>query len=230
MKTSIKKSFHFIVLSLFTICSLFFVSCSDDEIILVEPPLASATSDQLVNIPFFVLTADGNMPSNPDDLLYDARMKNPVLAPDGHQVTWAEYSAVRGSINVDCTEAGVKVNFRVTGLIPDGVYTAWNISVKAPGFDPAAEMFNITGIGAAGKGDGSDNTFVAGPDGTAELTTISKGGPLSMIGEMAHCPLDGQFEWHVVVAYHIDGKTYGGNIGPDGTVVEQFGFIFQHGN
>ncbi len=91
-------------------------------------------------------------------------------------------------------------------------------------------MFNITGIGAAGKGDGSDNTFVAGPDGTAEITTISPGGALSMFGEIGNCGLTDQFEWHVVAAYHIDGKTYGADLGPDGTVVEQFGFIFTRDN
>ena len=29
------------------------------------------------------------------------------------------------------------------------------------------------------------------------------------------------------IAYHIDSQTYGPDLGPDGTVVEQFGFIFR---
>jgi len=32
---------------------------------------------------------------------------------------------------------------------------------------------------------------------------------------------------HVVGAYHIDGQSHGASIGPDGTAVEQFGFIFK---
>ena len=31
----------------------------------------------------------------------------------------------------------------------------------------------------------------------------------------------------VVGAYHLDGQTHGATLGPDGTAVEQFGFIFK---
>jgi hypothetical protein len=31
----------------------------------------------------------------------------------------------------------------------------------------------------------------------------------------------------VVGAYHIDGQSHGPSLGPDGTEVEQFGFIFK---
>jgi hypothetical protein len=31
----------------------------------------------------------------------------------------------------------------------------------------------------------------------------------------------------VVGAYHIDGQSHGASLGPDGTAVEQFGFIFK---
>lgn len=223
-----KNPFQLASLSLSLLMCLFFVSCDDDSMVIEEEPMA--TSDAMVNIPFFVETVDFNLPSDPSDLLFENRLHNPLLAPDGHQITWGEFSAVRGTINVECSPEGTQVNLRVTGLIPDGVYTIWNVSVKDPGFDPAAEMFNIVGIGASGKGDGSDNTFVAGPDGTAEITTISQGGDLSMFGELSDCPLSEQFEWHVVGTYHLDGRTYGPDLGPDGTVAEQFGFIFQNGN
>ena len=230
---TIRNLKNYVPFNLISFClaiGLFLTSCSDDNETVIETPVPEATSDAVVNIPFFVVNANGELPSSPDDLLFDVRMKNPILAPDGHQVTWAEYSAVRGNISVECMDEGTYVNFRVTGLIPDGVYTVWNVTVKEPGFDPSAEMFNITGIGAAGRGDGSDNTFIANPDGTAEITIVSPGGDLSMFGEIGNCGLTDQFEWHVVGAYHIDGKTYGPDLGPDGTVVEQFGFIFNRDN
>ena len=218
MKTSIK----FALLSFFVI-SFGLLSCSDEE----TPANPSITSSEVVNIPFFVETADKQLPANPEDLLFENRKHAPVLAPDGHQLTWGEFSAVSGAIQVECVEAGTKVSMQLKGLIPNGVYTAWNVSVKAPGFDPSAEFFNITGIGAAGNGLGKDNVFIASADGTAEITTISQGGPLSMFGDLADCPMINQFEWHVVGTFHIDGKTYGTDLGPDGTVAEQFGFIFK---
>ncbi len=219
--------------TLIAVCFFCLTSCSDDEQVAIdpiEPPIeekVTASSDQVVNVPFFVVNEAGELPANPDDLLYDVRMNNPVLAPEGHQVTWGEFSAVRGALTAECRDEGTYVNFRVTGLIPNGVYTVWNVDVKDPGFDPAGEMFNIIGIGAAGRGDGSDNTFVATAEGVAEITLVSPGGDLSMFGSIGNCALTDQFEWHIVGAYHIDGMTYGPDLGPDGTVVEQFGFAFR---
>lgn len=223
MKTTIKIKFA--LLSLLFV-SLSLINCSDDE----TPANPGVSSNEIVNIPFFVRTADKDLPTNPGDLLYEFRNHEPIIAPDGHHVTWAEFSAVKGDIQVECVEAGTKVSIQLRGLIPHGVYTMWNVSVKAPGFDPNAELFNIIGIGAAGNGLGTDNSFIASANGTAEITTISQGGPLSMFGELADCPILNQFEWHVVGAIHLDGKTYGPNLGPDGTVAEQFGFIFKQQN
>jgi hypothetical protein len=48
-----------------------------------------------------------------------------------------------------------------------------------------------------------------------------------MQGSIGACALTDEFEWHVVGAYHIDGQSHGPSLGPDGTAVEQFGFIFK---
>jgi len=48
-----------------------------------------------------------------------------------------------------------------------------------------------------------------------------------MMGSIAGCALTGEFEWHVVGAYHIDGHDHGPQLGPDGSAVEQFGFMFK---
>ena len=178
-------------------------------------------------LPIFVETDARELPSAPDDELYEARLHQPVLAPDGSHVTWSEYSAVSGSIEVECTSEGTLISLDVTGLIPNGVYTIWNVTVKEPGFNPQVADMNITGIGAAGKGDGSDNVFTADADGNGAITLTSGGGDLSMFGDIEPCSLTGEYEWHVVGTYHIDGQTYGPDLGPDGTVAEQFGFIFR---
>lgn len=216
------KSFFSLVLIVAALAS-----CNKDDDTFDGP---SQTNDNIVAIPFFVETADGQLPSNPGDLLYEVRKHEPVIAPDGHQVTWGEFSNIQGSASVKCTEKGTQATIIVSGLIPNGVYTIWNVTVKAPGFDPSMADFNITGIGAAGDGNGKDNVVTASPNGTITISTESPGGNLSMFGQIGPCSLSDEFEWHLVGSYHIDGKTYGQDLGPDGTVAEQFGFIFQNPN
>ena len=59
------------------------------------------------------------------------------------------------------------------------------------------------------------------------MSAITEAGPLSAMGSIGACAPTDQFEWHVVGAYHIDGQSHGAVLGPDGTAVEQFGFIFK---
>ncbi|MBX2874813.1 MAG: hypothetical protein KTR30_22000 [Saprospiraceae bacterium] len=225
MKTSILNSSKMVAIVALAM-TFIFASCSKDDD--VQGP--TATNDQAINIPFFVQTADGQMPSDPADLLYETRKQNPLLAPDGHQITWGEFSAVKGQVVAECTDQGTKVTLNLTGLIPNGVYTIWNLSFEAPGFDPTAEMLGVDGLGAAGKGDGSDNAFTASASGTGSISFTSPGGDLSLFGSIGACSLVDNFEWHVAGAYHADGLTYGPIIGPDGTYAEQFGFAFVKGN
>lgn len=199
------------------------VGCKDDDFV---QPNEKLTSNEMIAIPFFVVDENGSVPSNPTSPLFDVRKQNPVIAPDGHQVTWAEYSDIRGTMTSECTASGNKVSLDVEGLIPNGIYTIWNVTVKAPGFDPSMEGFNVTGIGAAGKGDGSDNRIQASANGEISITLTSPGGPMSMFGNIGACPMTDEYEWHLVGAYHIDGQTYGGDLGPDGTVCVQFAFIY----
>lgn len=204
---------------------VFFASCSriDDD----NNP--SARSNTVVPIPFFVMNAEGAMPNSPSDLLYEVRGANPVMKPDGSQITWGEFANISGEIYVECQEDGVEAYVEITGLIPNGVYTMWNVVFDAPGMDPTDPMLGLEGLGAAGIGDGSDNAFTATASGEGSIRLRSPGGPLSMVSntDLANCPLTGNFEWHVVGAYHIDGQTYGPYLGPDGTAIEHFGFIFR---
>ena len=96
---------------------------------------------------------------------------------------------------------------------------------QAPGFDPT--FANLIGLGAIGSQSGTQNAFRASASGEGDVSAITPPGSLSMFGAIGACALTDQFEWHVVGAYHIDGQTYGASPGPEGTAVEQFGFVFK---
>lgn len=223
MKTAYLKTAVFAIISL-----VFLAACSEEK----EYVGPSTTNETVITIPFFVENDNREMPTALDDLIYENRLHNPVTAPDGRQLTWAEFGTVQGKAEAICRENGVEVALSLSGLIPNGVYTIWNVVFEAPGMDPTDPILGLDGLGAAGKGDGSDNAFVASATGEAQITMLSPGGDLSMLSNipMGQCPLTDNFEWHVVGAYHMDGQTYGGDLGPVGTGVEQFGFIFKNSN
>ena len=153
------------------------------------------------------------------------RQGNPVVAPDGHHLTLAEFDAPQGRASVKCVQSGTHAALKLSGLIANGVYSVWVVVFKAPGFDPT--FSNLIGLGSLGPNDGSANAFVADGGGEASISAITPGGPLSMLGAISSCALTGEFEFHLVAAYHIDGPTHGASLGPPGTAVEQLGFIFR---
>src|SRR5881409_548109 len=60
----------------------------------------------------------------------------PILAPDGHQVTWGEWNNVQGRAAVKCIQPGSLVVVHLSGLIPNAQYSAWVVAFKPPGFNP----------------------------------------------------------------------------------------------
>ncbi len=161
----------------------------------------------------------------PSEPLKESRNCNPVLAPDGHQVTLEEFLAPSGRAGVKCIADGTQSVLHFNGLIPNGTYTIWQIVFKSPGFD--GTFANRIGVGSLGPNDGSGNTFVADGDGEGEISAVSPAGNLSILGTIPACWLPpGVFEMHLVGAYHIDGQSHGTRPGPAGTFIEQFGFIF----
>jgi len=187
--------------------------------------LPGARTSDIVHIPFFVQDAAGGAPSAPSTPLFEVRKHNAVIAPTGRQITLAEFAAVEGTASVQCLASGTQVSLQLRNLIPSGVYTIWNVVFKAPGFDPT--FANLSGLGAAGGAGGTQNVISASAGGEGSLTVTTSAGPLSAQGSIGACALTDEFEWHVVGAYHIDGQSHGPTPGPDGTAVEQFGFIFK---
>ena len=103
-----------------------------------------------------VSDADGNVPSSADTALYDKRKCNPgdsltpIIAPDGHHVMWGEWAAADGQAAVKCVKKGSHVVVHLSGLIPNGQYTAWIPVFKAPGYNPATFPENVVAAGALG--------------------------------------------------------------------------------
>ncbi|WP_422081919.1 hypothetical protein [Ulvibacterium sp.] len=210
--------------------SLFLLTaCNNDD---GGDPINEGTSEileEVVTVPFFIENEVGETPSEPEELIYEIRKKVPVTDMDGTHMRLFDFSLVNGSIEVTCEDNGVDLEVTLRGLVPNGVYTLWHVTFKDGGADPSKEMLNIRGIGAVGQGDGSDNLFIASPTGTAKISAFSPTNRLlSMIGDIKSCPLTDEEEWHVVGSYHMDSKTYGPLLGPDGTVVEQFAFVFKN--
>lgn len=193
-----------------------------------------ARNRAIVALPFFVRDGAGDPvnPENPEVLLHEAVLGQPITAPDGHQVTWGEWSAVKGRVFVKCTRSGTRSVLRLSGLIPRGKYTVWNVTFQPPGFTgefivPGSIPANVIGFGPAGPNDGRRSSFRASARGRARISTITPAGPLGSVGEIGACALTDEFEWHIVGLYHSDGETHGPVRGPEGTRAEQFAFIFR---
>ncbi len=207
--------------TLFLVCLMFTIFVSVQK--------ATAAKVDVLPHSFEVRDAKGNLPSDPSTPLFEHHSKkgNPVLAPDGHQVTLAEINAVRGSATAECVKEGTRVTLQLTGLIPNGVYTTWADIYKAPGLLLFGDFANSLGIGASGATDGSDNFFKASAKGEASLSSIIPAGPLSWVGKIGACALD-EYEFRIWGAYHIDGKTYGTVPGPEDTWAGIFSALFKN--
>jgi hypothetical protein len=145
-----------------------------------------------------------------------------ILAPDGHQVTLAEYVNLSGSVAVKCINEGTHSVLHVSGLIPHGIYTLWYVvpnAVRPPPF---------LMVGPAGTDDGSQNRFDASASGEGEISNITPAGQFAFVpGNFPSCALTLR-EFHLVGAYHIDQRTWGPNPGNGGgTVIDSFAFVYK---
>jgi hypothetical protein len=159
--------------------------------------------------------------TDPSTLLYTAALRTPLLAPDGHQLTWGEWmrpEALNTSTAiVKCVEKGTHVTLQLTGLIPNALYSAW-LFVRPTETSPvdAGKLPSITT---------DSNGFVTNGLGSATLNVIAPAGPLSISGEITSCLFD-FFNFSFNLAYHSDGRLYGDVPGPDGITLQQFNFAF----
>jgi hypothetical protein len=215
-----------------------------EEIVFQVGPSAPVVNENLIHIVAgpgnWVVDAGGNGVTDPDALLWSrdpfipvdpqTNPIEPLLAPDGHQVTLREYTAVEGRLRVKCTNKGTHVSAHFSDLFPKGVYTLWLALWSEPiGTDPSNIFRGLFAVGAAGPQDGSENAFRASASGEGQVSLTITEGPLDFVpGQVEDaCLFDDPnvAQWHIVGAYHLDGQTHGGDPGPR---VEPFLFIFDN--
>ena len=177
----------------------------------------------------FAQDQDGNAitaDTSPDTLIFESRAGNLVTAPDGHQLSLAEFNRAQGSIAVKCVNAGTRTSLHLNGLIPNAQYTIW-LNVFGSDGSPSGGI----GAGALGSDNGAtQNVVLSDQDGEAEITAVNPGGMLSARGSVGACWITSEAELHVVGIYHIDGRSHGPIPGPDGSFIEQFAFQFVKAN
>ena len=175
-------------------------------------------------VSLFVEDQNNQIPSDDGTLLFENRTHAPILDRNESQLTWGDFRSVGGTIIVQGLDEGTTISLSMNGLIPNGLYTVWNVTFKSPGF--SLEEDNLIGVGVMGSKDGSESFFRADENGNGTFTGSVESGALSMMGQIEKYPFKDEVEWHVVGSYHMDDQTHGPDLGPDGTVVEQFAFIF----
>jgi hypothetical protein len=156
----------------------------------------------------------------------------PILTPDGHPVTWGEWNAVEGRAAVKCLADGSHVVVHLSGLIPNGQYSAWVVAFTPPGFNPDPTLpnppaANAVTAGPLGLQDGSENGFVADDEGEGQISGILPPGPMSLLHlvDFDGCLFD-YADFQVHIAYHIDGMTHGPVQGPPCSWAVQRIFLF----
>lgn len=147
----------------------------------------------------------------------------PLLAPDDHHITLGEWKRASGSALLKCVQRGSHVVLQLSGLLPNGVYTVWLATFQSPGVTP--DFANMTGLGALGAPDGSENVFLASANGTATLSVFHPPGDLSMFGSTG-C-LSDEFEVALLIPLHLDGQTHGGVPGDECQLGFQGAFSFR---
>jgi hypothetical protein len=220
MKRTIKK----ILTSILPLLAVAISGCEKSD---ESPSYPGIETDGIITVPIFIEDENGDVPADMDTRVFETRKHNPVVDTEGKQLSLGEFSTVKGTATIVGKAGGTQVTLNLTGLIPNGLYTVWNVTFASPGFDPSVEGMNIIGLGVIGKIDGSENHFRASATGTGQIAAFTPSGPLSMQGEISEHPFVQEVEWHLVGAYHMDDKAHGPDLGPDGTAVEQFAFIIK---
>jgi len=143
---------------------------------------------------------------------------NPLLAPDGHQLTLGEYITASGRAAVKCINAGTHSALHYSGLIPNGTYSVW---LAIPNPMPPPRLIGGSTLGPVEPA----NFFTASEAGEGQLSVITPAKNLSIFGgPIGECFLDQPVELHL--AYHADGETHGDIPGPLDAWVVQARFLF----
>lgn len=168
-----------------------------------------------------IRNASGQKPENPDEPLYHANEPDelhPIVAPDGHHVTFGEWRQSGGTAQAACNGSiGTRFSLMLEGLIPNGVYTVQAVLVDFDG-------------GPVRRGDGTlgppgANVFTASMSGDGMLQVTLPPGPMSQTGDAPDCVLTQVDSARIWVIYQIDGQPVDGSPGDNREAwVEQMSF------
>lgn len=202
----------------------------------------TATKDNFAIITQFIEISGGDDvghigitdPDNldPSTLLFESRKGNPILKPNGEQVTWGTFNGIEGVISIKCTRKGTHATVHLAGLLPNGVYSIRN-ELTDPDTGELLGRIGYTEIDQKGKLNATvtRSSFRASFSGEGHITGFIRSGALEkdLIG---NCMLndarkDGIYDWHTIAIYQIDGTP---ELNSDGTFVEQAGFLFAKGS
>lgn len=165
----------------------------------------------------------GELPTQPGDSLYARNVFDPPLgkltaikAPDGHQLTLAEWETAQGTMDVSCQGDHSTLQVKLQGLIPNGTYTFWCDFLNKPkkvgeGIFLGNDLVKIEPLGSA-----TGNVVVADNNGTIDKS----------FGH-SFCVLTETKGLVIVVIYHLNGNTFGAAHIPDEEDVSHLLVYFQ---
>jgi len=128
---------------------------------------------------------------------FDPKAVGPHPKGEPLGMTLGEWLAHRGT-GVYTAESGEgKLSLEFSGLVPNGVYTMWHAFIALPPTTPFSGTLDLP----LGARDGSESVFRADADGKAVFEhTFSPALEMSDVWTTSM----------LAIAYHSDGKTYGG--------------------
>lgn len=155
------------------------------------------TGDNDMNAPLYATAKE--TPHNP----YDPKAVGPHEKGAPLGMTLGEWLKQRGTGTYTCENGEGTLDLSFTGLVPEGVYTIWHVFIALPPPEPFTGTLDLP----LGARDGSESAFSANADGTADFSHTFQ--PCLQMSDTWTTSL-------IAVAYHSDGKTYGGDPGQFG--------------
>lgn len=153
--------------------------------------------DHDMSAPLFA--ADRSIPHDP----FDPQAVGPYNKGKALGVTLGEWLKHRGTGNYEVNDGTGNLDLEFTGLVPEGVYTMWHAFMALPPPVPFTGTLDLP----LGARDGSESIFVADKNGNAKFVhSFSPGLQFSDVWTTSV----------LAIAYHSDGKTYGGSPGAPG--------------
>lgn len=131
---------------------------------------------------------------------FNAKALGPYTKGRALGLTLGQWLAATGNGTYMCDRGQGKVSARFENLVPKGIYTMWYFFIPLPPPTPFTGTLDMP----VGARNGSQNTFVARADGKA-FYQLSFKPCLQLSGE--------QIAAGLAIAWHSDGKTYGGDPG-----------------